>query len=347
MKPQSDVIIAGAGYAGLAAAIQLGARALVIDQHDIGALQRSACAVPVVVVDRFGAGDAVIQRYNAAYFHDSRGVLCFDLKSPYCIIDHHIFCRLLWEQSDARFVKGRIRSMAGSSVLTLNDEFRASLFIDATGWPSVLSTSGRSAIDRKARLTVAIEADVPGSGEGLHIHYVPEIVHKGYGWVFPAGDELRVGVGSYDRSLDLKQSLQGFLGYLGLEGRPARGGMIPWFNGEPVVGNVFAAGDSAGHCLPLTAEGIRMALGFGDSAGRIMKSVVEREMTLEMAVAEYRAVSNLHRRSFNAMRFSQHLVGPTPEFGIHLVARALKYRRLTPFFLHTYLTLGAAPGRAA
>ncbi|MGA7669514.1 MAG: hypothetical protein WBW04_03785 [Nitrolancea sp.] len=347
MTQQPDVIVAGAGYAGLAAAIQLGARALVIDQHDVGAVQRSACAVPVVVVERFGATDAIIQRYDAAFFHDARGTHRFDLKSPYCIINHRRFCRLLWEQSEAGFVKARIRSFTGRSVLTKDGQFEAPLFIDATGWPGMLSAPGRSAIDRKIRLTPAIEADVPGTGEGLHIHYVPRIVPKGYGWVFPAGDELRVGVGSYDRSVDLKQSLNGFLDYLGLQGSPARGGMIPWFSANPVIGNVFAAGDAAGHCLPLTVEGIRMALGFGDAAGRTIKSVVDGSRSLEAAAEEYRTVCYLHRRSFTAMRLSQHLVGPTPDLGIHLIARGLRHSRIKRFFLHTYFSLGAAPGRAA
>ena len=347
MSSHADVIVAGAGYAGLAAAIQLGPRALVIDQHEIGAVQRSACAMPVVVVERFGASDAIIQRYDDAFFHTSRGIHQFPLKSPYCIIDHRRFCRLLWEQSDARFVKARIREFSGSSVITSNDEFRATHFVDATGWPGTLSASARSAVDRRSRLTVAIEADVPGAGEGLHIHYVPKIVSKGYGWVFPAGDELRIGVGSYDRGLDLKQALSRFLDHLGLDGKPSRGGVIPWFKAEPVVGNVFAAGDAAGHCLPVTAEGIRMALGFGDSAGRILKSVVDGEQTLDAAAREYRAVCNLHRRSFSVMRFSQFLIGPTPDAGIHLVARSLRQRRLTPYFLHTYFSLGAPPGRAA
>ena len=38
---------------------------------------------------------------------------------------------------------------------------------------------------------------------------------------------------------------------------------------------VFFAGDSAGHCLPLTAEGIRTALYFGIACGRELRPVVE------------------------------------------------------------------------
>ena len=38
---------------------------------------------------------------------------------------------------------------------------------------------------------------------------------------------------------------------------------------------MFFAGDSAGHCLPLTAEGIRTALYFGLACGRELRAVVD------------------------------------------------------------------------
>ena len=38
---------------------------------------------------------------------------------------------------------------------------------------------------------------------------------------------------------------------------------------------VFFVGDSAGHCLPLTAEGIRTALYFGIACGRELRAVIE------------------------------------------------------------------------
>ncbi len=206
-----DVIIAGASYAGLAASMQLGRRALMVDQHDIGAVQRSACAMPVAVVERFNARDAIIQQYGNAYFHDPRGVGRFPLTSPYCIIDHRRFCLLLADQSESRFLKARVRAFDGSTVTTSQGRLTAHHFVDATGWRGVLATGGRSAGDLNLQVTVAVEADVPGEGEGLHFYYIPTVVKRGYGWVFPAGDELRIGIGSYDRRVDVKSGLSRFL----------------------------------------------------------------------------------------------------------------------------------------
>ena len=38
---------------------------------------------------------------------------------------------------------------------------------------------------------------------------------------------------------------------------------------------MFFVGDSAGHCLPLTAEGIRTALYFGIACGRELRAVLD------------------------------------------------------------------------
>ena len=54
-------------------------------------------------------------------------------------------------------------------------------------------------------------------------------------------------------------------------------------------------GDSAGHCLPLTAEGIRTALYFGLACGRELRAVVEGRQSREQALATYHAFSASHR----------------------------------------------------
>ena len=85
--------------------------------------------------------------------------------------------------------------------------------------------------------------------------YVP----AGYGWSFPAGDELRIGVGSFDPRFHVKDTT--VLLAEDLEQDPVRyqGNWIPHKLREATEDGIFFVGDSAGHCLPLTAEGIRTA----------------------------------------------------------------------------------------
>ena len=50
---------------------------------------------------------------------------------------------------------------------------------------------------------------------------------------------------------------------------------------------MFFAGDSAGQCLPLTAEGIRTALYYGLAVGREMRAVHEGRRSRAQALAAY------------------------------------------------------------
>ena len=67
-------------------------------------------------------------------------------------------------------------------------------------------------------------------------------------------------------------------------------------------------GDSAGHCLPLTAEGIRTALYFGLACGRELRAVVEGRQTREQALAKYHAFSAGHQLPFDSMLRVQRLI---------------------------------------
>ncbi len=74
---------------------------------------------------------------------------------------------------------------------------------------------------------------------------------------------------------------------------------------------MFFAGDSAGHCLPLTAEGIRTALYFGIACGRELAGVLHGAATPEAALARYAAFSRAHGWKYRWLLNSQHFVGRT------------------------------------
>ena len=57
---------------------------------------------------------------------------------------------------------------------------------------------------------------------------------------------------------------------------------------------MFFVGDSAGHCFPLSGEGIRTAFYFGIAAGRELRAVLGGEQTREQALAAYGAFSRRH-----------------------------------------------------
>ncbi|HEU4793664.1 MAG TPA: NAD(P)/FAD-dependent oxidoreductase [Nitrolancea sp.] len=331
-----DVVIAGGSYAGLAAAANLGERALIIDQHQIGAIQHSACAIPLDIAQRFDVEETVLQIYPDGYVHTVRGTTSFQLQPRYCIFDHQRLCQTLFARSGTQFLRARIQGLEGNTVLTSAGAVTGRVLIDATGWPAALATARQPALEDRERLTVAMEAEIPGEADGIHFYFDPDIVRHGYAWMFPAGDTLRIGVGSYIRQPGLTEALHRFLKFLGHQGKPRRGGMIPWFDRPPTVGNIFLAGDAAGHCVPLTAEGIRFALHFGDLAGRVAQEVVDGRLSLEAGLASYRLWVEAHRRRMKLMRFAQSLVGRMPNRGIDLAARMLTLPPVEPRFMERY-----------
>ena len=71
----------------------------------------------------------------------------------------------------------------------------APLVVDALGWRRVLG-DGYQPPD--APLSRGLEVHPGGAGRDLELWIERGVVPAGYGWSFPAGDELRVGVGSFD-----------------------------------------------------------------------------------------------------------------------------------------------------
>ena len=112
-------------------------------------------------------------------------------------------------------------------------------------------------------------------------------IEAGYGWSFPAGDEVRVGVGSFEPRHHVKQPTVRLAADLGLPPDGYQGNWIPHAIRPAAADGVFFVGDSAGHCIPLTAEGIRTAFYFGIAAGRELRAVLEGEQSREQALVRY------------------------------------------------------------
>ncbi len=88
----------------------------------------------------------------------------------------------------------------------------------------------------------------------------PRYIRSGYAWSFPAREEVRVGVGSFWPAHHVREPTVRLARELGLGQSGYQGNWIPHQLRPAVEDGVFFVGDSAGHCLPLTAEGIRTAL---------------------------------------------------------------------------------------
>jgi flavin-dependent dehydrogenase len=159
-----------------------------------------------------------------------------------------------------------------------------------------------------------------GSGRDLEVWIDRSYVPAGYGWSFPAAGELRIGVGSFDPRFHVREPTVRLADDLGAEKVRYQGNWIPHALRPATEDGVFFTGDSAGHCLPLTAEGIRTALYFGLACGRELQRVLAGEQTREQALARYHDFSATHATAFRWMLRVQRLV---PRIAPRLLAPAL------------------------
>lgn len=295
MRPsdrQWDAIVVGASFGGLAAAMELrgAGRVLLIDRHRMGAAQTSACATPLPVLERLSAQDAIEQVHRELVIHCRGGdVMSVVPRHPFATFDYAALCRILAGRTDAAVLQAAVLSRRGAQVVTTEGTFSAPILIDASGWRSVLAEPGC----RTWRLSLGLEVEMPVRGEGLHLWLRPPVLDGGLAWVFPAGERSRVGIARYRGNQVLKDRLEAFApgaGTLDIHGGALPSGMV-----KPTLRGVFRVGESAGQCLPVTGEGIRPALVYGQIAGRLARSVLESQSSLSRALRGYRRI--VRRRS--------------------------------------------------
>ena len=318
-----DVIIAGAGFAGLAAAGELcGKRVLLIDRKEIGNHQASACGTLLGVMEALDAMDCVLQVHARIVVNGPRGAIDYPLSHPFCTFDFERFMRKMAWRTDAEFLLAQVTGVRGNIVQTTRGEFEAEVLIDSTGWGAALARSIAPRHLNKRMLSFGIETVRPYRGEGLLFWYDPIRCHpKLVNWVFPCGDESRIGVASYRGETKLKEHLERFTRELGVGMKSLHGGYFPYALREPTVGDIFVVGDAAGHCFGVTGEGIRGALYFGQAAGRIVRRVVDGEITRAQGLAEYRQFVRSHRVYFAITYWIQKIFSNAPGPLAHAILR--------------------------
>ena len=118
-----------------------------------------------------------------------------------------------------------------------------------------------------------------------------------------------------------------------------QGNWIPHKLRRATEGGVFFAGDSAGHCLPLSAEGIRTALYFGIALGRELRGVVEGRQSRERAAATYAEFNDSHEWKFKWMLRVQKLVPRVPPRLLGPAIRLMGSKRFVDWSFTHYLNI--------
>ncbi|MGC1812706.1 MAG: NAD(P)/FAD-dependent oxidoreductase, partial [Solirubrobacterales bacterium] len=324
-----DVVICGASFAGLAVARQLagsGARVLVLDRYEIGERQTSACGIPTAWLETMGLEDSARQEFGELVVHTPLGTSRYQLPWTFSTFDYRQLCQLLWAQSDAEFETAKVNGRSGEVVHTDRGDVSASLIVDALGWRRILASDGGFQ-PPDAPLSRGLEVHPHGGGNDLEVWIDRRYVPAGYGWSFPARGEQRIGVGSFDPRFHVKDTTVLLADDLERPAVRYQGNWIPHKLRPGTEDGIFFVGDSAGQCLPLTAEGIRTAFYFGIKLGDELRAVVAGAQDRGTALRNYAEFVDGHERKFRWMLRAQRLLPRLPARVQRAVIRACGRRR--------------------
>jgi flavin-dependent dehydrogenase len=338
---RAEVLICGASFAGLAVARELagaGADVLVVDRYEIGERQTSACAAPTPWLHAMGVQDAIRAELPYMTFTTPHGSVRYRLPWSWSSFDYRTLCTLLWEQcGDARFETAKVERRDGQSVVTDRGTLHAPLLVDALGWRRVLSSPHYQPPEAPLSRGLEVHPHVEGSDDALDVWVERSLVRRGYGWRVPAGGEARVGVASYDPRKHVKEPTNDLARRLEVDAVRYQGNWFPHRLRPAAQDGVFYVGDSAGHCFPLSGEGIRTAFYFGIACGRELRAVVEGERPREDALQRYGAFSARHARAFGIALRLQRLVPALPPRALTTLLRVVGTQRLVDRSFGWYL----------
>jgi flavin-dependent dehydrogenase len=340
---RADVVVCGASFAGLAVARELAgcdADVLVLDRYEIGERATSACAAPTPWLHAMGVEDAIAQELPYMTFTTAHGHVRCRLPWSWSSFDYRRLCELLWAQcGTARFATAVVHGRTGDVVHTDRGDVRAPLLVDACGWRRVLGDPHVQ--PPEAPLSRGLEVHPRDAradqDDALDVWVQRGLVRRGYGWNVPAGDERRVGTCSYDPAGRVKEPTRALAARLGVDTVRYQGNWFPHRLRAATRDGAFCVGDSAGHCFPLSGEGIRTAFYFGIACGRELRAVLEGRQSRAEALRRYAAFHERHRPAFRLALALQRLVPALPPPLLSLLLRATSVQTLVDRAFGWYL----------
>ncbi len=209
-------------------------------------------------------------------------------------------------------IQGVERNGVSVTVMAGGEWFEGRALVAADGVNG--RTAALAGLAVRRRMGVALEANVTPAGGipadwtdtfGLDLGSIP----GGYGWIFPRGDHLNIGVGGWPRyAPSLRVRLHRLVRFYRFD--PAdlwgqRGYHLPIRRPDTqlVHGNILLVGDAAGLLDPLTGDGIYAAILSGRAAANHLAAYLRgqapdltgyaREMTVAW-LSELRLAGKLH-----------------------------------------------------
>ena len=324
MRPQPyDVVVAGGSFAGLVLATTVGGKVALIEKDEVGEGQTSACGTTLDLVQKLGLEESIEEVHEFGVIHTRRGSQRHRLPYPFCTFDYRTFCRLLLARFEGDLIRASARGVDGDQVLTDQGPVAGRVVVDATGWRAALASSVEPDFPAHVAITYGLEKPARGfDADGLHFWFDSRVRGDGYGWSFPAGKIARAGVLSYVAPDGVKASTEAFLAREGMAGDRTHGGFLSAGLRPATAGDIFVVGDAAGHCLPLTGEGIRPAVFFAQLLSQIINQELSGAVDHRLALDMYRGVQQRFQRRYRLLKRAQTALRgwPDPPVGTFMAA---------------------------
>lgn len=342
IEREHDVVIVGASFAGLAVASRLRGDVIVVDTRPLGSLRRSACGTFHSVTRTLELEDAIEQVSERALLH-APGVPSFELDDPLCTVDYGRFCRGLLAQGSASFIRASVQGLEQADgkavVVTDQGRFQARVVVDASGWHAAVGSLIEPDLVDRAALSYGVETDAAYATDRFYFWLDRTVIESGVAWIFPAGAASRMGLASYQGPNVKAAAVREFTRMTGAAPSTFHGGYFPSRLRRPLAGDVFLVGDAAGQCLPLTGEGIRPALFFGQRLGELLQDVIEGSLTPEKARAYYRKMVTRFGLHYRFLGVVQRWLPSLPRPVMRRFLRFISVRAVERWCLRQYLAM--------
>jgi len=323
-----DAIIVGGSFAGLAVASEIKGKVLIIDRKEIGSTVTSACGTRYDLAKGISQ-KSILQKFNIMTLNTKSREHKVKLKYPYCTIDYEAFCKDWMKKINADFIKANATGYKkGKGVITQNGIYNAKCIIDCSGWNAVLASSLKKNFVNKKMMSFGIETELKYKDDTLRFFANSGIVEKGAAWIFPISNKSRFGVASYVGNTKILNNLNKFVKRYKLKPKKVYGGYFPYGLRECIVENIFLVGDSACQTIPLTGEGIRIAINYGKICGKIIQKVIDNKITLEQGLSTYKEIGNKNKKYYNLILKAQNMFVNMNDNTIERFAKLLDNRML-------------------
>ena len=295
MKIQEfDIVIVGAGIAGLTAGIHLRKRNLSVLIIEKAVFPRKKLcggfltypAIREIVALGFDSTDnSIFYPSSDVFIHHHGSELKLKLTQDAYMVSRfdfdHMLCRKYLEMGGELIEGTRATCIADDNTLLLDngDTLRFNILIGADGANSMVRKYINRDIQRSDGFCVGKNYSLPISSslpQGFHLYM--DLIDEGYGWCFAYTDRYAsVGVGGTKKDGMVLDAAKQLFARLHIDEPHLEGAIIP--NGKPAnilaSGNIFLAGDATGLVDSVLGEGIYPAL----LAGRIIGSKVGAGLT--------------------------------------------------------------------